>query len=391
MADGEALVPGRLARRRKLSSVIAELHVQLRTEGRTPGEVALAVGLGVFIGCLPVYGLHWLLCIAAARLFRVSRIRTYLAANLSNPLVAPILLYLELGIGRWLFTGRWPELSLEGLRSFDALAVGRDLLIGSLVVGVVLAGLFGVLAFRLAKRSRRETFAEQLREATARKYLEVGISHWEFVRGKLRFDPVYRALLGSEALPREGRLLDIGCGRGILLTLLATARELRDSASPPEGWSIPSEELELFGIELRPKLAKVARAALGEAVRIESGDAADVPLPRADAIVLLDMLHYLSEEDQERLLERVGAALKPGGVVLVREADAGGGPRFQLTRTAERFCALARGHWRQRFHYRTAEEWGRLLQHHGLETVDRPMSTGTPYANRLIEACRPVR
>lgn len=381
-------VSDRLPGRRKLSAAVAELHYQLRTEGQKPSEVALAVGLGVFIGCLPVYGFHLLLCIAAARLFRVSRVKAYLAANLSNPLFAPFLLYLELGVGHWIFHGSWPTLSLERFRAVGALALGRDLLVGSLVVGAVLAGLFALLAFRIARRSRRGPFLEQLREATARRYLESGISHWEFVRGKLRFDPMYRALPGSEALPRSGRLVDIGCGRGILLALLATAREQRDTLSPPDSWRVPSESLELVGIELRETWARVARAALGSAARIESGDAADVPLPPAHAILLLDVLHYLSREDQERLLRRVAEALEPGGAVLIREADADGGWRFWMTRAAERLCALARGHWRQRFHYRSAGAWCRLLESHGLEVVERPMSAGTPYANHLIEARR---
>lgn len=367
-----------VAKRRKLSTLVAEIHYQLRTEGRTPGRVALAVGLGVFIGCLPVYGFHLILCVSAARLLRVSRVKTYLAANVSNPLMAPLLLYLELGVGHLLMAGSWPVLRLEGLTADRALALGRDLVIGSLVVGVVLAGLFGGLAFRIARRSRHGSFKDRLLEETAHKYLRSGIFHWEFVRGKLRFDPLYKALVGSAALEDAGRLIDVGCGRGIVLALLETAREMRATPSPPE--------VELVGIELRPKWAEVAREALGDAARIESGNAADAALPPADAILLLDVLHYLSEQEQRRLLDRVAAALRPGGVLLIREADAAGGFRFQLTRGAERLCALARGHWRQSFHYRSAEEWCRSLRSRGLEVAERPMSAGTPYANRLIEA-----
>jgi uncharacterized protein (DUF2062 family) len=372
--------------RSKLTTQVADLHYQLRTEGKTPADVALAVGLGVFIGCLPVYGFHLILCVAAARLFRVNRLNTYLAANLSNPLIAPLLLYVELGVGRWIVTRSWPALSLERFTVDGALALGRDLLIGSLVVGAVLALLFGVLAFRLARRSWRGQFAEQLREETARNYLKSGISHWEFVRGKLRFDPMYRAIPGSTAIPDAGRLVDVGCGRGILLALLATARELAATLPPPASWHLPSDRLELVGIELRPNLAQVARDALGEAARIEQGDIADLPLPPARAILLLDVLHYLSQEDQERLLDKVVSAVEPEGVILIREADAGGGVRFQLTRLAERLCALTRGHWRQQFHYRTAGEWCQLLRCRGLSVAERPMSAGTPYANRLIEA-----
>lgn len=368
--------------------MIAEIHHQLRTEGSTPAANALAVGLGVFIGCLPLYGFHWLLCVVFARLLGVSRVKTYLAANLSNPLIAPLLLYVELGVGHWIFAGRWPSLSLERLREAGVVGLGRDLVVGSLVVGALLAALFGAAVFRIARRWQSATWEERLREAAARRYLESGIGHWEFVRGKLRYDPMYRVLPGSPALPREGRLVDVGCGRGILLALLATARELGDTLSPPAGWRPPSDRLELVGIELRPEHADVARAALGDAARIESGDAAALPLPAADAILLLDVLHYLAGDDQQNLLRRAAAALRPAGAVVIREADAGGGWRFVLTRAAERLCAVARGHFRQRFHYRTAAEWRAVLERHGLEVDERPMSAGTPYANQLLVARR---
>ena len=35
---------------------------ELRTEGAGPGREAAAIGLGVFVGCLPVFGFHLLLC-----------------------------------------------------------------------------------------------------------------------------------------------------------------------------------------------------------------------------------------------------------------------------------------------------------------------------------------
>ncbi|HEX9730724.1 MAG TPA: DUF2062 domain-containing protein [Thermoanaerobaculia bacterium] len=372
-------------------SLVAEMHYQLRTEGATPTGNGVAVGLGTFIGCLPLYGLHLLLCVVVARLFRVSRIKAYLAANVSNPVLAPFLLYLELGVGRWLFERHWPALNVDALNLERPWLLGRDVFAGSVVVGVVLGVGLGALAFYVARRWRAASFEEQVCEETSRRYLRCGISHWEFVRGKLRYDPMFRALLRSQALPTAGRLVDVGCGRGIVLALLDTARELGASHPAPPGWRPPSARLELVGIELEAKKAAVAAQALGDAARVVVGDAAEVELPRARAFLLLDVLHYLPAPRQEALLRRVARALEPGGVVVLREADAGLGWRFGLTRAAERLCALARGHWRQRFHYRAAGDWTRLLEGAGLDVGTRPMWAGTPYANRLIEARRALR
>jgi O-methyltransferase involved in polyketide biosynthesis len=106
-------------------------------------------------------------------------------------------------------------------------------------------------------------------------------------------------------------------------------------------------------------------------------------------VLLLDVLHYLPATAQEDLLRRVADTLEPGGLLLIRDADAAGGLRFLATRIQERTCALARRHWRQRFHYRSAEDWRGLLRGLGLEVDVAPMAEGTPYSNVLIAARRP--
>jgi len=73
----------------------------------------------------------------------------------------------------------------------------------------------------------------------------------------------------------------------------------------------------------------------------------------------------------------------------VREPDAAAGVRFLVTRSAERLAAMARGGWRQRFHYRATADWVGLFESHGLEVSMQPMSRGTPFANVLLEARTP--
>ena len=65
---------------------------ELRTEGAGPAREAAAIGLGVFIGCSPLYGFHLLLCLAVGWCLGLNRLKMYLAANISNPFVAPFLL-----------------------------------------------------------------------------------------------------------------------------------------------------------------------------------------------------------------------------------------------------------------------------------------------------------
>ncbi|HEX2223898.1 MAG TPA: DUF2062 domain-containing protein [Thermoanaerobaculia bacterium] len=372
---------------------LRDLLYQLRTEGDTPGRQAGAVGLGVFIGCSPFYGFHLLLCIVFARLFGLNRLLTYLAAHISLPGLWPLLVVAEIQAGRLLrgagLLSLRPE-DIRGLRGSDVWQFGIDLLLGSAMVGAVLAAALALTTYWIAKNRRREPEVHSLVERTARRYLEAGMFHWEFVRGKLRYDPVYFHLLRSGILPTEGPLLDLGCGRGILPALLLTARAQQDQGEYPQGWP-PPPVLTLYGIESNPKVVAAARQALGDEATIEAGDLGAARLPTAQVVLLLDVLHYLPADAQESLLSRIAAALEPGGLLLIRDADAAGGWRFLATRVQERVCALARRHWRQRFHYRSAEEWRQLLRRTGLEVAGDAvtgMAEGTPYSNVLIEGRR---
>lgn len=381
--------PQGAAKRRSLGRALTELHYRLRTEGRTPARQAAAVGLGCFIGCLPLYGLHLALCVVCARLLSLNRVTTYLAAHVNNPLSAPFLLVAEAGVGYRLRTGQWPRLDPQALTASGALGLGRDLLVGAVVLGVVLGALLGLASFLVSRRWRSPSFEDLLRESAAKRYLESGIFHWEAVRGKLRYDPVYFDLLRSGELPASGRIADLGCGRGILLALVAAARELAAEGSWPRWWPrLPSADL--YGLEAHAGRVRVARSALGELASVEWGDVRSAEVPPARAILLIDVLHYLEPEAQERLLTRAAAALEPGGILILREADADRGWRFALTRLQERLSALARGELRRSFAYRGERAWVELLTGEGLEVATRPLWAGTPYANVLISGSKPA-
>jgi uncharacterized protein (DUF2062 family)/SAM-dependent methyltransferase len=376
-------IPSDLPRLRRLGRTMAEMHVQLRTEGDTPVRKALSVGLGTLVGCTPLYGLHLPLCAGLAKLFGLNLIRTYLAAYVGNPLTLPFLLYAELGVGNLLFGDSWPALSFDELQLVNVWSLGRNILVGSVALGLVLGAVFAVIAYAIGSRWEAPPLRALLIEGASRRYVEAGIFHWEVVRGKLKGDPIYFALLESGLLPREGLLVDLGCGRGILLSLLATARQLRREGK----WSAPRSppaELALAGVELRPRIAAVAAGALGADAEIRVADLTGYTPPPCRAVVLLDVLHYLDPADQTGLLARSAAALAPGGVLILRDADAGLGWRFFLTRVGERLAALARGQGRRRFHYRRADAWGELLRSLGLEVTSTPMWDGTPFGNVLV-------
>jgi uncharacterized protein (DUF2062 family)/trans-aconitate methyltransferase len=376
-----------MSEKRKKSRAAREIQdvlYKLRTEGMSPEKQAAAVALGVFIGVSPLYGLHLALCILFARLFRLNAGLTYLAAHVSLPGITPFLLLAELETGRRLRGQSYLHVHIHNLRDLDLRQVALDLTLGTLAIGAVLAALFALLAWWLARRRQAHPEREALLEESACNYLKPGMFHWEFVRGKLRHDPIYFNLLRQGLLPSDGKLLDLGCGRGIVFSMVLGAREQWAKGKYPEGWAPPPPCLTFHGIEGRPKVAEAAREALEGRAEIETGDIRTADYPQADAILLLDVLHYLPAADQEAVLSKSVSALRPGGVLLLREANAAGGWRFTATRAQERFSALLRRHWGQRFRYRSAAEWGELLKGLGLTVDAQPMGMGTPYANVLL-------
>jgi len=219
-------------------------------------------------------------------------------------------------------------------------------------------------------------------------YASQGRANHEFVRGKLRYDPVFRALLKRGLLPDEGVLLDLGCGLGALPALLHEARSQYRAGNWPSEWLPPPQNLELHGLELHDRKAGVAKKALHGKATIRQGDIRTADLPGCSVAIILDVLLYLSAEEQLQTLQRVAQAVQPGGMLIMRESDAAGGVRFHITRLAEQVCCLWRGQGLNALHYRTAAEWTTLLRELGFTVDALPMSVGTPFSNVLFRATR---
>jgi uncharacterized protein (DUF2062 family)/SAM-dependent methyltransferase len=355
----------------------------LRTEGQGRVREACAIGVGLFIGCSPFYGFHLLLCWIVGRLLGLNRMKVYLAANVSNPIVAPLILFAELQAGAWLRTGSFLPLTLETVRTTTAWQTGANLLLGSAVVGGVL-GAIGALATYLALGGgARDPLFDRLARAAADRYVTTSITAWEFGRGKLRGDPLYRDVLLGGWLPSGGTLLDVGCGQGLMLALLAEAELFKRAGTEPAGERLPHFD-RMVGVELRPHRARLARAALGADAEILESDARTMSAGTCRVVLLFDVLHMMQPNDQDGLLASVVGALEPGGVILVREADASAGWRFQAVRIGNRLTALTTGAWRQPLAFRTIGEWRECFSRHGLEVEGAPASAGTPFANHLF-------
>ncbi len=219
-------------------------------------------------------------------------------------------------------------------------------------------------------------------------YLKAGhdLFAYFFARGKLQWDPVYRAVLEGGLLQGRRRILDLGCGQGLLTAWLNAAARIHDRGHWPERWPAPPRPASIRGIELRAREVKRARHALGPDAEVEHGDIRDTDFGAADAIVVLDVLHYLHPAAQRDILIRIRGALPDGGLLLLRVGDAGSGLKYHCTRWVDRVVVLLRTHTWTTPHFRSVPEWRSLLAEMGFDSEALPMSAGTPFANVLLIA-----
>jgi len=227
--------------------------------------------------------------------------------------------------------------------------------------------------------------------AVAQRYAAAGYYAKYWARGKLGGDPIFFALLRRGDLHDGVRLLDLGCGQMILGALLLEARALARGGRWPTEWAPPPDAFGLRGIELRATDVRRAGRALGREAVVEQGDLRDAHLPRADAIALIDVIHYLEPEAQDVLLRKVANALAPGGHFLLRVCDGEAGWSARFTRLGDHLATLSRGGWPGRLHARPIADWKRALERLGLSAAAaEPMSEGTPFANVLFVARKPA-
>jgi 2-polyprenyl-3-methyl-5-hydroxy-6-metoxy-1,4-benzoquinol methylase len=101
--------------------------------------------------------------------------------------------------------------------------------------------------------------------------------------------------------PERGRLLDVGSGLGFLMDSAARA-----------GWAVE-------GVEASPTAAASARKLTGAKVTEGLMETADVPAAGFDVVTILDTLRHVP--DPMALLHSAGRALRPGGLLMVREIN----------------------------------------------------------------------
>ncbi|MEX2027930.1 MAG: class I SAM-dependent methyltransferase [Candidatus Curtissbacteria bacterium] len=116
----------------------------------------------------------------------------------------------------------------------------------------------------------------------------------------------------DEALPKQGLILDLGCGEGAISAFLAQKKQRN-----------------VIGIDIDKKRLQQSSQ---KNLKFIHGDATAFNVKNVDGIVISDVLHHINFQDQEKLLENIARNIKKGGVVVIKEIDTGEFVRSWLSR-----------------------------------------------------------
>ena len=356
---------------------LRRLYITLRIEHRSPGKVAAAVAVGVFVGCSPWWGFHFLLSMLAASVLRLNRFIVYAAANLSNPVTAAPLLFAEVQVGHRLLRGTWLALGGAPVDPFRLADLATDLILGSVVVGAGLGVACGIASWLVARAGSHHARYRDLVDRVVVAYVDVSIRDAEAARARLLRDPVFPILVEDRAFDEGRRVLDLGCGRGLVGALIGILVDRPEARS-------------YLGVDLCDRYVRTARRVLEAfpGCAVETTDLRDFDPPPADLVIVNDVLRFLPFGAQDALLRRLARVLPPGARMVLREKDAGGGWRFRFAALGDALEALVPGRPRHGSHYRRKDDLRNALVAAGFSVSDRAVARSVSAAWDLLEAVR---
>ncbi len=145
----------------------------------------------------------------------------------------------------------------------------------------------------------------------ARRYRHLAAVQRLAARRMIRLDPLFTEL--PELVGEPDIVLDIGAGRGVPAVCLLE--------------SFP--RVRVFGVDPDPERTRIAARVVGDRGAMAMGRAPDLPdAPGpADAAIMIDMVHLLSDDQLRHTFVGLRHRLRPGGRLVIRTPDfAGVGP-----------------------------------------------------------------
>ncbi|MHA2061359.1 MAG: class I SAM-dependent methyltransferase [Candidatus Sifarchaeia archaeon] len=145
------------------------------------------------------------------------------------------------------------------------------------------------------------------------KYLKHLIRAYDYPKGWEKFYLKFKYRRNSafdfieEFVPKQGYIVDVGCGIGILANILA----------------IGSANRRIHGIDLDARRISLAKRTENRRknLKFDVADVFDVSIEAADVVIICDLLHHLELSTQKKVLIHVYKELKDEGLLVIKEVD----------------------------------------------------------------------
>ncbi len=182
----------------------------------------------------------------------------------------------------------------------------------------------------------------------------------------------------AAAIPLTGRVLEVGCGHGLLANYLA----------------LESPDREVHGVDIDgPKIEAARRAGAMSGATFSVTDPHSPRLPDGpwDAIAIVDVLYLLTEDEQRRILRACATALAPGGILVVKEMSPS--PRWKAAwnraqeTLAVRVLRITEGGGG--FVFLPPAQLAGWMADDGLTATHRPLHKGYPHPHHLVVGRKP--
>src|SRR3990167_3623726 len=130
------------------------------------------------------------------------------------------------------------------------------------------------------------------------------------------YDFLRKAILPLEeidaSLPKKGKLLDLGCGEGVISKYLAKNKKRKVIGIDSDIRRLPKHKTKYLSFK--------------------NADIRYVSLTGSSGVVISDVLHHLNLKDQKNLLKKIARDLKEKGVLAIKEIDSSEFIRSRLSR-----------------------------------------------------------
>ncbi|HEX8523851.1 MAG TPA: DUF2062 domain-containing protein [Tepidisphaeraceae bacterium] len=120
---------------------------QLKTDSEAVPAMAVALGVGVWIANLPLYGIQTLFGIYASRRLHLNTLGVVVGTQISTPPIGPVLVAIAIGLGHILTHGSLPAIGDLNVRALGWRQVLGPILLDWAVGGAIFGMLMGVATF----------------------------------------------------------------------------------------------------------------------------------------------------------------------------------------------------------------------------------------------------